>query len=344
MDNNRNQIIIEFKGKITESNIKLLRHSILTNQDIPNKEKMKNYSISLKKIEFENNVESLIHLVNNLNRLITHQKVTSICFIDYTTELFAILKKATKDTSINLFRNSNVANIFLNPQSFKKGTSVLVYDENEENSKKLFTVLYKYDYKLVRAKDVQEFLAGINGDSYNAVVTRSALNEKAKSPKNSLTLSKKLIVNLPIFMNKAAETLVSFTGLEAQKVAHSIRDFDTTLDDDSISAVMQFKGDLEGFFTLVFPKDIAITALESLLGEKVKESDVATLKDGVGEFCNIITGSTKTAFDEKGIKIFFNLPKTYNSLKDTQKFIGTHNGVWMDMELADKPFYMFITK
>ncbi len=107
---------------------------------------------------------------------------------------------------------------------------------------------------------------------------------------------------------------------------------------------MHFKGDLEGFFTLVFPKDIAIIALESLLGETVEENDIDTLRDGVGEFCNIITGSTKTAFDKKDIKIIFDLTKTSNSLKSTQGYIGENNGVWIDMQLAGKAFHMFITK
>jgi CheY-specific phosphatase CheX len=107
---------------------------------------------------------------------------------------------------------------------------------------------------------------------------------------------------------------------------------------------MHFKGDLEGYFTLVFPKDIAIIALELLLGEIVEDSDTDTLKDGIGEFCNIITGSTKTAFDKKGITILFDLPKTYDSLSATQGYIGKNNGVWIDMQLAGKAFYMFITK
>lgn len=145
-------------------------------------------------------------------------------------------------------------------------------------------------------------------------------------------------------MNKAAETLVSFTGLEAHKITHRIQEFDTTIDDDGICAVMKFFGDIEGYFTLIFPRDIASIALESLLGEKISTDDTEILTDGVGEFCNIITGTVKTELDSKNIKIVFDLPKTYISLFETQQQIGFNNGIWMDMELSNKPFFMFITK
>ena len=225
------------------------------------------------------------------------------------------------ETSNISIKNINVANLFLDPKTFKEAMCVLVYDEDEENSKKLSSEQSKYGYTVIRAKDTKEFQERMHEEAHDIIITQSALNEKLSSAgtsKNVLALSKKLIVNLPVFMDTAVETLVSFTGLEAEKSSHSVKGFNTSLDEDNICAVMHFKGDLEGFFILVFPKDIAIIALESLLDETILFSDVETLKDGVGEFCNIITGSTKTAFDQKGIKVIFELPKTYSSLKATQ--------------------------
>ena len=81
-----------------------------------------------------------------------------------------------------------------------------------------------------------------------------------------------------------------------------------------------------------------------MLGETLEPNDTEAIIDGVSEFCNIITGASKVIFSNKNLKVLFELPKTYISpqiaLGDT---LGA-NGVWIDMQLADKPFYMFITK
>ena len=262
--------------------------------------------------------------------------------------MYQILYKVAKKSKIKLFININAANLFLDPKTFKQGMRVLVYDKDENNSKQLSKELAKYDYDVIRAKDLKEFQTRMKEDNdHDIVITHSSLNMDYSGKKvtsNTLALSKKLIINLPVFMDTAVETLVSFTGLKAEKSSHGIKSFDTALDRDTICAVMSFEGDMEGFFTLVFPRDIAVLAMESLLGEKVEIDDEETLMDGVGEFCNIITGGIKTVLTNKDIKITFNLPKTYASLKETDGFIGHNNGIWVDMQLAGKPFYMFITK
>jgi len=107
---------------------------------------------------------------------------------------------------------------------------------------------------------------------------------------------------------------------------------------------MRFSGDLKGSFVLVFPKGIAITAIESILGETVEGDDMETIMDGVSEFCNIITGNIKTVLSDKDIKVVFNLPKTFTSLQSTLENIGEESGIWIDMQLNGNPFYMFITK
>jgi len=343
---NSDLMVVSYNGVIQDRSNRLLESSILSKKDMLKNKDIKCILVSLKGVMYEGDPNVVIMMVKHLNVLSENLEI-SISLIDYSIDLFKILKKCTKTTKIKLFKNINVANLFLDPKKFKEGMCVLVYDDDEENSKRLSSELSKYGYSVIRAKDPKEFQERMHEEAHDIIITQSALNEKlgnTTSSKNMLSLSKKLISNLPVFMDTAVETLVSFTGLEAEKSSHSIKGFDTSLDVDNICAVMHFKGDLEGFFTLVFPKDIAIIALESLLGETVEENDIETLKDGVGEFCNIITGSTKTAFDKKDIKVIFDLPKTYNSLKATQGYIGENSGVWIDMQLAGKAFYMFITK
>ncbi|MFT7004197.1 MAG: CheY-specific phosphatase CheX [Sulfurimonas sp.] len=341
--NSNNLIVINFIGVMQERSIRLLISSIIMKQDIIKEDGIKAVLISLKGLIFDDNIKDLTVMVNELNKL-SKQITVPICFIDYSIEFFKTLRKVTKHTKVQLFKDKIVAGLFLDPKAFKETIYVLVYDDDDENSKQLSSELSKYGYTVIRAKDIKDFQERMAEKVHNIVITHSALARVRSSSKGILALSKKLIINLPIFMDTAVETLVTFTGLQAQKSAHSIKGFDTNIDADNICAVMKFTGDLDGYFTLVFPKDIAVIALESLLGEKVEQSDNDTLKDGVGEFCNIITGSVKTAFDKKDIKVIFELPKTYTSLKDTQVYIGQNNGVWIDMQLAGKSFYMFITK
>ncbi|MFT5835256.1 MAG: CheY-specific phosphatase CheX [Sulfurimonas sp.] len=339
-------ITINYIGVIQERNIRLMESSILSKSKMIKDRNIKGILVSSKGLIYEDSPKNLRILVNKLDKLSDKISV-SISIIDYDLSLYKVLKKVTSNTRIKLFKNENIASLFIDPKIFKEAMSVLLYDEDVQNSRKLSSELSKFGYTVIVAKNNEEFEDLIKKDTHDIIITQSAFNEKIANPatsKNVLTLSKKLIINLPIFMDTAVETLVSFTGMKAQKTSHSIKGFDTSLDVDNICAVMHFKGDLEGFFTLVFPKDIAIIALESLLGETVEENDIGTLKDGVGEFCNIITGATKTAFYKKDIKLIFDLPKTYNTLKATQEYIGDNNGVWIDMQLAGKAFYMFITK
>lgn len=337
---------VNFIGVVEERNARLMQSLIVSKLEMYKEQKIEAVLVSFKSAVYKEDSKALVSLVKILDALAKSTGLY-IAIIDYDIELFKILKRVTKDTKVKLFKNTDVATLFLDPKLYKKSICVLLYDEDELNSKELTSELSKYGYSVIRAKDAKEFQERVAEKAHDIIITQSALNEKIKNVtdgQSKLLLSKKLIVNLPVFMDTAVETLVSFTGLQAQKSAHSIKGFDTSIDEDNICAVMRFKGDLDGYFTLVFPKSLAIITLESLLGEKISDNDMDTLRDGVGEFCNIITGSTKTAFDKKDIKILFDLPKTYNSLKATQGHIGANNGVWIDMQLADKPFYMFITK
>jgi len=342
----KNIAVVNFIGVVEERNARLIQSLIVSKLEMYKEQKIKAVLVSFKSAVYKENTEGLVSLVKILDALAKNTGL-GMAIIDYNVELFKILKRVVKGTKIKLFKNVDVATLFLDPKVYKKAICVLLYDEDERNSKELAAALSKYGYSVIRAKDPKEFQEKINEKAHDIIITQSALNEKINNEvesKNKLLLSKKLIVNLPVFMDTAVETLVSFTGLQAQKSAHSIKGFDTSIDSENICAVMHFRGDLEGYFTLVFPKSLAIITLESLLGETIDEDDMDTLRDGVGEFCNIITGSTKTAFDRKDIKLLFDLPKTYNTLKATQGHIGENNGVWIDMQLADKPFYMFITK
>ncbi|MGB3751343.1 MAG: chemotaxis protein CheX [Arcobacteraceae bacterium] len=340
MNKRIDQMVVDFKGELNEKSIRDLKVAIFHNvQD----ERKATILVSFKALECKKNLTIIKLLIREIEK-VSIKLAVRIYFLEYSEELFTILKKATLNTGISLYKNKDVAALFLIARAFQEDIKVLVYDEDEYSSKKLYFNLCAYGYAIERAPDMETFLAAINDESFDIIVSRTQVNKRVVKEQKTLSLSKNLIVNLPIFMNKAAETLMTFTGLEAHKITHKIQEFDTTIEDDGICAIMTFSGDIEGFFTLVFPRDIASIALETLLGEKISTDDTDTLTDGVGEFCNIITGTVKTELDSKNIKVLFELPKTYTSLLSIQEHIGFNNGVWMDMELSNKPFYMFITK
>jgi CheY-specific phosphatase CheX len=95
---------------------------------------------------------------------------------------------------------------------------------------------------------------------------------------------------------------------------------------------------------LIFPKENAWTALIAFLKETINSNDIEVLKDGIGELCNIITGSTKSALSKQNISILFEIPITFTTLKQTLSEIGKNNGIIINMLLNNKPFYLFITK
>ncbi len=335
-------IIYGYEGALDEHRNKMLLSAMQTQANLIKEKGLKGILVSMQQTQYGEGEERILELIRALDRKSQVMKIP-ICLIDYTVPAYQLLKRLTKETCVKLFKNSSSARLFLDPKGFKGRLNILIYDRDVQNSQQLAAELSKYGYTVKVAMKADEFKRLGSEQRYDMIITQSALNQEIKQKKGTLSLSKELIVNLPVFMDTAVETLVTFTGLEAQKSAHAIKRFQTDLPSSIICSVMRFKGDLQGSFVLVFPRDIAAIAIESLLGEKVEEDDTATIMDGVGEFCNIITGSTKTALVSKNIKVLFDLPKNFTSLEAIQKDVGENSGVWIDMQLADRPFYMFIT-
>jgi CheY-specific phosphatase CheX len=338
--------ILEYPGAFEEHRNTLLINSISSLRSDINEKKAKGVLLSLQNAKAQGHTKELKQLIELLEKL--NKKIPIIFgFVDYDATLYHLLRELTKETQLKLFKNFSAARLFLDSKAYKEGMEVMVFDDDEANTKKLASELSKFGYSVIVPKSAEEFHNLIGENRYNIYVTQSSLNIQSgckKAPEQgSLNLSKKLISNLPVFMDTAVETLVSFTGLEAQKSSHSIKCFDTNIKTEMLCAIMRFKGDVEGVFVLIFPLALAHIAMEAMLGEKVGEKDYDTLKDGVGELCNIITGGSKSILSQKDIKVTFELPRTHMSLKSAFNDIGDSNGIWIDMQLASKPFYMFIT-
>lgn len=339
--------IVEHNGLFQESRTHLFINSLAALQENLKEQKAKGLLISMPQVKTKPGSKEFAHFIALLEKL--DRKIPVVFgFIDYDTQTYRQLRQLTAETSIKLFKNLHAARLFLDPKAYKSGMEVLLFDEDEANARKLAAELGRFGYSVIMAKSAEHFHDLIDQHKYNMFVTQSSLNRQ-NGANNSTTskplqLSKQLIMNLPVFVDTAVETLVSFTGLEAQKSSHSIKHFELKSEQEMLYALMRFKGDIEGVFVLIFPLELAHIAIKAMLGEEVGEKDYDMLKDGVGELCNIITGGSKTILSNQSIKVTFELPRTYTSLKSALGDIGENSGVWIDMQLASKPFYMFITR
>ncbi|NLC27957.1 MAG: chemotaxis protein CheX [Campylobacteraceae bacterium] len=333
-------MIVNYVGHMKEQKTFMLVNTIASMKDRVQNRHVKGVVFSLRTAMYD--LSELKVLVTRLSAVRTLQ--VPIAIVDYSAKTFQALKALTKNTPIKLFKTIQAAQLFFAPKTFKGDLSILVYDEDEDNVDDICKVLASQGYSVHRAKSEAEFKAGME-EGYDITITQCRLNLTSNKPTTAaLSLSKKLIQNLPTFMDTAVETLVSFTGMEAKKTSHAVKPFTTKIGADVVTAMMNFKGDMEGRFVLIFPRKVAILALEAMLGEPIKENDNAAIMDGVGELCNIITGSTKTKLSKKEIKILFDLPKTFTAIGPLIANIGDENGIWIDMQLDGNPFYMFITK
>ena len=302
---------------------------------------IKGIFISLKKIPLHRSTV-LEHFIKQLDKISLTFKYP-IALGDYTKKDFDILKIYTEKTQLKLFQNIPTATLFLNPKAIQKELHILLYDEDEHNAQKISTALTVNGHHVIYARSLDDFRQKASAQSYDMTIMQNCLNQKESTvTKPTLALSKELIMNLPSFIDTAVNSLVTITGLEACKVKHEIRPF-ATISEDVIIASMRFKGDIAGNFFLIFPRPLAFLALEAMIGESVEDNDNEAILDGIGEFCNIITGGVKAIFSNKKMKVLFELPKTYLSLNVAISNTSNTNGIWIEMALDKKPFYMFVT-
>lgn len=338
-------LLFHYDDMVEESRNNVICNTLVSLHPILQEKECKGIFISLKNTPRLQNNQHLDHLVKQMDKLSLKLKMP-IVLGDYKRDTFTYLKQISAQTQIKLFQNINTALLFLNPRFFKKQLSVLLFDEDEANADKLSAELLKLGYSITHTKTIDEFKAKASAKVYDMTITQNSLNltKSALAAQPSLSLSKELILNLPVFIDTAVDSLVTITGLQAKKIKHAVREFDTQLETNILIASMKFKGDISGNFFLVFPRTVAQTALEAMLGESVDSDDTSALVDGIAELCNIITGGAKTTFSAKQIKVLFELPKTYATLQLARKDISGENGIWIEMQLQNKPFYMFVTK
>ncbi|MEF3255721.1 MAG: chemotaxis protein CheX [Deferribacterales bacterium] len=74
-----------------------------------------------------------------------------------------------------------------------------------------------------------------------------------------------------------------------------------------ISGVIGLAGQAVGSVVISLPEDLALSIVSKFLGEEKTKIDDDVV-DAVGEFINMIAGSTKKVFSEKGLKFKISIP------------------------------------
>lgn len=339
-------VYFTYSGNVDDRNSRLLFQELNDMKEAINSRKLSGVFISLQNKTCDTKILKL--LVTELNKMQTSIDAP-LSIGEFTTKQYDFLKKETKDTYIKLFKTFGLAQLFFNTKNYKKQLKVLMYDdgENEEELDKQASLLTRFEHNILYTKDMTEFREKISDPNVDYSVSQTSINlvkdvTASAATTKKFNLSKKLITNLPVFIDTAVDDLETMTGMQSQKLSHTISLFNQDIETNIVSAIMQFKGDIEGKFVLIFPKEIALIAIESMLGEKLDEKDNEVISDGVAEFCNIITGGAKTRFSKSNIKVLFELPRTYTTIAATNNAIPQNNGIWINMELEQKPFYMYI--
>lgn len=172
----------------------------------------------------------------------------------------------------------------------------------------------------------------INGEDGGAIVQE-----------NLKTISKKVVKEVPVFIDATVSSIELMTGSAAKKEGANIGAFEVDNDTEYIIASVGFFGDLEGILFLFFPREIAKKACTLLLGEESK--DLSDELDALSELINIITGKVKTVLiNQKEIAIQNTLPRTFSKLENAKKLIGSRKGVLVKMSFDKEPFYFFLTR
>ncbi len=165
----------------------------------------------------------------------------------------------------------------------------------------------------------------------------SATNMKLKR-----ALNKKIVSQLPYFVNAIVETLEMMTNSKAVKENALVEKLVIMDNSDLLASSIGFYGDIDGMIVLIFPRNIAKAACELLIGEETDDEEL--ILDALGELVNIVGGKLKTVLGDQKIAINITLPRTYNNIDDVKEVIGERKGVQVDLKFNNDHFTFFLTR
>jgi chemotaxis protein CheX len=107
------------------------------------------------------------------------------------------------------------------------------------------------------------------------------------------------------FITATINVFQTMAGIEPTKGEIYIKQDDKMTYD--ISGVIGIAGKMQGFIVISFPEPLVLELVSGFLGEKKTHMSKDVI-DAVGEFVNMIAGSSKRAFAEQGFKYNIGIP------------------------------------
>lgn len=107
------------------------------------------------------------------------------------------------------------------------------------------------------------------------------------------------------FITATISVFETMTGIEPKKGEIYVKQDEKMTYD--ISGVIGIAGKMQGFIVISFPEPLVLDLVSGFLGEK-KTHMSKDVVDAVGEFVNMIAGSSKRVFAEQGMKYNIGIP------------------------------------
>lgn len=107
------------------------------------------------------------------------------------------------------------------------------------------------------------------------------------------------------FIESTLSVFSTMVGLEPTKQEVYIKKGENPAYD--ISGVIGLAGQANGSVVISMPEALALKIVSNFMGEECKEVDEEVI-DAIGELINMIAGSTKKVFSEKGLRFKISIP------------------------------------
>ena len=160
--------------------------------------------------------------------------------------------------------------------------------------------------------------------------------------KSKRTLNKKIVTEMPNFIDATVATIEMMTNSQAVKEAVKIDQIKIPQAENKIASSIGFYGDIDGMIILIFPEGIAKTACELLIGEKTDDKEL--ILDTLAELVNIVGGKLKTLLSDEGINVDITLPRTYQNIESLLEIAQDKKGVQVDLNFDNDKFLFFLTR
>ena len=168
------------------------------------------------------------------------------------------------------------------------------------------------------------------------------LGGSSSSSKQTRSITKALINELPNFIDATVSTISMMTNTTATKSSVNIQHLEVTMAQNKYASSIGFYGDLDGIIILIFPRKIARKTCALLIGEETDDEEA--ILDSLAEFVNIIGGRAKVLLAEKKQRVDITLPRTYGNVDSLMDMVQNKKGVQVNLDFEGSQFTFFLTR